>query len=408
MSRVVPPRPLRLTNTVQRYDWGSVDAIPALLGVAADGGPMAELWLGGHPSAPSFADVDGASVDLPTLIREAPSAMLGRRIADEFGPRLPYLLKVLAASRALSLQVHPKPHAAREGFNHENALGLPVGSPKRSFHDDQHKPEMVVALSQFEGLAGFRSPRTILAILEGLDGRLVEAVRARLRADRSDASMRQAFQVLLGARSEATCRDDIDVTVAAVGERLASGSPFARADSTVVELAQQHPGDPGAIASLMLNRVTLEPGESMFTPAGEVHAYLSGLGIEVMASSDNVLRAGLTTKLVDEEALVRCASFAPRMPVLPQVHTSGSRGQVQTYRAPVREFALTTADVDPSEEVALPVEGPRVVLCLDGQIDLRTASGTVSARHGQSVFVPHAAGPVAVAGTGHLVCSWVP
>lgn len=421
--------PLRLRNTVQTYDWGAYDAIPRLLGTEPDGTPHAELWLGAHPSAPSRtigadgvvghggADddaaggahgADDAPATLDALIRSAPDAMLGKRVADEFGPRLPYLLKVLAARRALSLQVHPKPHTAREGFNRENRIGLPAGSPKRSFHDDQHKPEMLVALTQFEGLAGLRGTRAALGLLDGLEGKLVDGVVAALRADRSAAGMRAAFDVLIAARQDRACGADIQRTVDSVRERLAGGSPFERADRTVVDLAEQHPGDPGAIASLLMNRFTLEPGDALFTPAGELHAYLSGVGAEVMASSDNVLRAGLTTKLVDAEALMECASFAARPPVLPDVAISGGRGQVATYRAPVPEFALTLADVDPGEDVALPDEGPRIVLCLDGEVTLGCAGGSTALGRGDSVFVPDAAGAPTVSGTGHVVCAWVP
>ncbi|WP_307864999.1 mannose-6-phosphate isomerase, class I [Myceligenerans salitolerans] len=401
--------PLRLRNTVQTYDWGAYDAIPRLLGAEPDGTPQAELWLGAHPSAPSRTGPADDGTTLHSLIRSAPDAMLGKRVADEFGPRLPYLLKVLAARRALSLQVHPKPHTAREGFNRENRLGLPAGSPKRSFHDDQHKPEMLVALTQFEGLAGLRGTRAALSLLDGLGGRLVDEVVAALRADRSAAGMRAAFDVLIRARQDTGCRSDIERTVDSVRERLAAGSPFERADRTVVDLADQHPGDPGAIASLLMNRFTLEPGEALFTPAGELHAYLSGVGTEIMASSDNVLRAGLTSKLVDAGALVECASFAARPPVLPEVATSGSRGQVQTYRAPVAEFALTLADVDPSEGVELPDDGPRIVLCLDGETTLTCGNGAAtSLARGGSAFVPDVSGALTLTGTGHVVCAWVP
>ncbi|RPF20111.1 mannose-6-phosphate isomerase, class I [Myceligenerans xiligouense] len=403
--------PLRLRNTVQTYDWGAYDAIPRLLGDEPDGTPRAELWLGAHPSAPSRTDPAGDGTTLHSLIRSAPDAMLGKRVADEFGPRLPYLLKVLAARRALSLQVHPKPHTAREGFNRENRLGLPAGSAKRSFHDDQHKPEMLVALTQFEGLAGLRGTRAALTLLDGLGGKLVDDVVAALRADRSAAGMRAAFDVLIRARQDAGCRSDIEHTVDSVRERLAGGSPFERADRTVVDLADQHPGDPGAVASLLMNRFTLEPGEALFTPAGELHAYLSGVGTEIMASSDNVLRAGLTSKLVDAGALMECASFAARPPVLPDFATSGSRGQVQTYRAPVAEFALTLADVDPGEDLELPDDGPRIVLCLDGEVALSCGDGSrpaTSLAHGDSVFVPDAAGALTLTGAGHVVCAWVP
>lgn len=404
----IPAQPLRLDNPVQHYDWGSPTAIPQLLGAPTDGRPHAELWLGGHPSAPSLALVDGQSVPLNELIRADPNATLGERVADEFGPRLPFLLKVLAATRALSLQVHPKPHAAREGFNRENAAGLALDDPQRTFRDDQHKPEMVVAISQFEVLAGFRSPRAILAILADLPGELLGRVRDQLTESRSAESIRIAFQTLLSARGEAHWRSDIDRTVAAVADRLAAGSPYSRADATVLQLATEFPGDPGAIASLMLNRATLEPSDGLFLPAAEVHAYLFGVGIEVMASSDNVIRAGLTSKRVDEQALVHYASFAPQPPALPQVQPAGERGNVLTYRVPAPEFALTAVDLDSSEVADLPGEGPRILLCLEGQVELLYETGSMKLSQGQSVFVPHAVGRLRASGSGHLVCAWVP
>ncbi|WP_402466809.1 mannose-6-phosphate isomerase, class I [Isoptericola aurantiacus] len=396
-----------LDNPVQRYDWGSPRQIPELLGVPADGRPVAELWLGAHPSAPSRSG--GAA--LGDLVRSDPEGMLGRRVSDRFGPRLPFLLKVLAAERALSLQVHPRPHLARAGYNRENALGIPLDSPERSFHDDQHKPEMVVALTEFEGLAGFRTPRTVLGLLDGLDGPLIGRVRTALEADRTTSGVRQAFVELLTARTSATCADVVGASVQAVRDRLASGSPSRRADATVVRLAEQHPGDPGALASLLLNRVTLDPGDALFLPPGEAHAYLSGLAVEVMASSDNVLRAGLTSKRIDVDALLECASFAPRRPATPEITTSGGRGQVHTYRVPVAEFALTLADVDASEDVTLPQAGPRIVLCLDGSVELtsdRSDDGPARLHRGESVFVPHDAGNLTLAGSGHVVCAWVP
>ncbi|MGW8565886.1 mannose-6-phosphate isomerase, class I [Isoptericola sp. NPDC055881] len=397
-----------LENTVQHYDWGSRTRLAELLGTVPGDAPDAELWLGAHPSAPSR--VAGPGGTLLELVRSAPDAMLGRRVADEYGPRLPYLLKVLAADRALSLQVHPKPHAARAGYNRENRQGLAPGDPCRSFHDDQHKPEMVVALTEFEGLAGFRAPRAVLDLLDGLDGVLVADVRALLAADRSPGGVRAAFTRLVAARRDPGTPEDVATTVAAVAARLAAGSPSSRADATVLQLAAEHPGDPGSLASLLLNRVTLDPGQGLFLPAGEVHAYLSGLGVEVMASSDNVLRAGLTTKRVDEEALLECASFVPRPPQPPRTRAAGGRGQVSTYRAPVREFALTLADVDPAEDVELPAEGPRIVLCLSGDLTVTAAHGAAPASlgRGASVFVPHDAGALRLSGSGHAVCAWVP
>ncbi|WP_235915561.1 mannose-6-phosphate isomerase, class I [Puerhibacterium puerhi] len=394
-----------LTNTVQHYDWGSPVAVHELLGTTPDGRPAAELWLGAHPSAPSRT-ADGVRLD--DLIHDDPVGTLGTRVSDGFGPRLPFLLKVLAAERALSLQVHPRPHAARAGFNRENRTGVPLGSPQRSFHDDQHKPEMVVALTRFEALAGFRSPRAALRLLQGLDGELVARAADALARDRSGQGLRAAFGTLVAARGDAACREHVDQAVASVRARLEAGSPSPVEDATVLLLAQQHPGDPGAVASLLLNRLTLEPGRAMFVPPGEVHAYLSGLAVEVMASSDNVLRAGLTTKHVDEPALVECASFEPSPPVTPRVAVAGRHSRVVTFRAPVEEFALTAAAVDPAEPAVLPPAGPRVLLALDGRLELRHAGGTTPLPRGRSVFVPDATGPLEAAGEGRLVCAWVP
>lgn len=408
LTVAVPARPLRLENPVQHYDWGSKGAIPELLGNPPDGTPHAELWLGSHPSAPSMVDVDGDRIALHHLIQQDPHAVLGQRIADEYGPRLPYLLKVLAAARALSLQVHPLPHAAREGFNRENAAGVPLDHPMRSFRDDRHKPELLVALSDFEILVGFRSPRAILALLEGLDGELIGTVREQLAADRSDTSLRAAFETLLSARSDESRREDLARTVASVRERLELGSPNERADRAVLELAEQFPDDPGSIASLLLNSATLLPGEAVYVPPAEVHAYLGGVGLELQASSDNVLRAGLTGKYVDTEALVRNASFTPRSPVLPQAQFAGDSEAVATYRVPIPEFALTIIETSPEESAELPPEGPRIVLCLHGAVELRCAGGPTCLTKGESVLVPDSAGVVSVTGTGRLACAWVP
>ncbi|MDF2808326.1 MAG: mannose-6-phosphate isomerase, class [Cellulosimicrobium sp.] len=423
----------RLENTVQPYDWGSTSAIQDLLGVEPDGRPAAELWMGAHPLAPSRVMPDGAahpgderrpggataSGTLADLVRADPVGTLGQRVLDQYGPRLPYLLKVLAADRALSLQVHPRPHLARAGFNRENREGVARDSPLRSFHDDQHKPEMVVAVSRFEGLSGFRRPARILELLDGLDGDLVARMRTALLARPTEAGVREAFTLALHARSEPDVAADLARTVASVrgraerGTVAASGGPrrtSRRADATVLALAEQHPGDPGAVVSLMLNRVTLAPGESMFVPSGHVHAYLSGCAVEIMASSDNVLRAGLTSKLVDVDALLECATCTPGPAARPRLVDDGS-GLV-TYRPPVAEFALRAGEVSSAAPVPLPGAGPRVVLCLDGAVRLAEGLGEVSVEtplaRGDSIFVPHATGPVVARGDGRVVVAYVP
>lgn len=432
-----PPAFYRLENTVQPYDWGSTSAIQDLLGVEPDGRPAAELWMGAHPLAASRVVPDGAahpgeeprpggataSGTLADLVRADPVGVLGQRVLDQYGPRLPFLLKVLAAERALSLQVHPHPHRARAGFNRENREGVARDSPLRSFHDDQHKPEMVVAVSRFEGLSGFRRPARILELLDGLDGDLVARMRAALLARPTEAGVREAFTLALHARSEPDVAADLARTVASVRARAsaptgsgAAATPGAprrtsrRADATVLALAEQHPGDPGAVVSLMLNRVTLAPGESMFVPSGHVHAYLSGCAVEVMASSDNVLRAGLTSKLVDVDALLECATCTPGPAARPRLVDDGSG--LLTYRPPVAEFALRSGQVAGAAPVPLPDVGPRVVLCLDGALTLVGGSGEGAAEtrlaRGESVFVPHAAGALTAQGEGRVVVAYVP
>ncbi|WP_255372069.1 hypothetical protein [Cellulosimicrobium sp. CUA-896] len=239
-------------------------------------------------------------------------------------------------------------------------------------------------------------------------------MRAVLAASPTEAGVREALTLVLHARTEPDVAADLARTVASVRARHGAGAaagPGARsrrADATVLALAEQHPGDPGAVVSLMLNRVTLEPGEAMFVPSGHVHAYLSGCAVEVMASSDNVLRAGLTSKLVDVDALLECATCTPGPAARPRVTVDPASG-LTTYRPPVAEFALRAGDVRPGAAVDLPDVGPRVVLCRTGRLVLAAgADGEVRLQQGESVFVPHAAGPLSARGDGHVVVAYVP
>lgn len=409
---MTPSRVFRLTNTLQRYAWGSPTVIPELLGAIPDGEPVAEMWLGAHPLAPSLttAVAGGAArdaaetVDLATLVRSSPDALLGRAVVEAYGPRLPYLLKVLSAESPLSLQVHPHPHVARAGFRRETLAGVPLDAPSRNYKDDQHKPEMILALTPFEGLCGFRRPARTLALLDGLDGDFVSRMREALRAAPDASGIRAAFEIALGAR-EVDCRADLALTVASVRARLDAGLSTSRGDQTVLDLDACFPGDPGALVSLMLNRVSLAPGEAAFLGAGEVHAYLSGVGIEVMASSDNVLRAGLTAKRVDVEELLSCASYVPRPPQRPVLRAEP--GGLTAYRAPVPEFSLLFGTVGGTALVTH--DGPRIVLCLDGRLTLSGPLGPLATLdRGESVFVPHDAGHVTLDGAGQVVVAYVP
>ncbi|MGP7960230.1 mannose-6-phosphate isomerase, class I [Sanguibacter sp. A247] len=397
----------RLTNPVKHYDWGSTTAIPAFLGRPADGRPVAEVWMGAHPSSPSR----GGGRGLDEIVAADPAGMLGERVLDAFGPRLPYLFKILGASRPLSLQVHPDLATAADGFaREESAAELPAGHPGRSYHDDQHKPEMLLALTRFEGLCGFRRPRQVLELLEPLEGELVDTIRCALRESPTPEGMRAAFEAVLHARGSVLA-EDIEVTVRGCEQQLAQGFGAQQVYGTVAALAHWYPGDPGAVASLLLNRFTLEPGELVYVGAGVVHAYLAGLGLEVMASSDNVLRAGLTRKKIDVDELLRVVDYADSAAMRPAT-VPGDEGRPAVVRAPAREFALALVAPTRTERgraTYLTQDGPRIVLCTEGTLALRTAEGSeVALTQGESVFVPHSAGRIEARGEGRATMVFVP
>jgi mannose-6-phosphate isomerase len=397
---------IRLRNPTQHYAWGSPTAIPELLGTAPGSGPVAELWLGAHPTAPSRVQRDGGEVGLDELIAADPQGVLGPDVMARFGTTLPYLLKVIAADSPLSLQVHPHVERAREGFDAEEAAGIPADAPHRNFRDRNHKPELVYALTPFEAMCGFRAPRRAAELLAGLDVPLAAQLREELTSRPSSEGIRAAFTRLLEPATRPTPEEVLEV-VAACEARLADGSPSARADRTVVRLAAAYPGDPGVVTSLLLNPVTLQPGEAMFVPAGGVHAYLSGTAVEIMACSDNVLRAGLTPKHVDVQELLRNVDYvaAPPIRIAPELF----HGATRMFYAPVDDFELSVTTIDDTSVHPLPGRGPRVLLCLDGAMTVSTSGdGSMDLRRGESAFVPASDGTLSACGTGTIVQADVP
>lgn len=396
---------LRLINPTQDYAWGSSTAIPEVLGEAEAGGPVAELWMGAHPASPSRAILPTGEVPLDRLIAGEADAMLGRDVVARFGRSLPYLLKLVAVAKPLSLQVHPDIERAREGFAAENAAGIPMRDPRRNYKDMNHKPELVYALTRFEALSGFRAPRRAAELFSGLDAPLAGTLYEVLLAEPTYRGIRTAFRRLLEPELRPT-PDEVQAVAEACRRRLDGGSPSPRADRTVVQLAGAYPGDPGAVTSLLLNPVTLDAGEAMFVPAGGVHAYLQGLAVEVMANSDNVLRAGLTTKHVDVPELLANVDYvaAPPIRVAPEVF----HGAAKVFYAPVDDFELSVANVDNGGEHPLPGRGPRIVLCVEGTITVRSEDSEETLRRGQSVFVPAAEGRLTVTGHGTVVQADVP
>jgi mannose-6-phosphate isomerase len=398
----------RLTSAIQNYAWGSPTAIPTLLGTESTGAPIAEAWFGAHPSAPSHCVRDDGSPGspMPAVIAADPARVLGEDVEARFGAALPYLLKVIAAETPLSLQVHPHIERARAGFAQEQAAGVPLDAPHRNYRDRNHKPELVYALTRFEALCGFRAPRRAAELLDGLDAPLAKDLRTMLAAQPSATGIEAAFTRLLrpGTRPSA---EEVQEVAAACADRLANGSPSPRADRTVVTLQAAYPGDPGVVTSLLLNPVTLQAGDALFVPAGGVHAYLRGLGVEIMASSDNVLRAGLTPKHVDVDELLRNVDYVAAPPI--RIAPEKFHGATRVYYAPVDDFELSVTRVTDGQAHPLPGRGPRILLCLEGSMVATSQhDGELRLTRGQAAFVPASDGTLAVRGGGTLVQADVP
>ncbi|NYE96541.1 mannose-6-phosphate isomerase [Psychromicrobium silvestre] len=393
----------KLSNVLRPYAWGSHTAIAELLGRQASGGPEAELWIGAHPDASStllLADGAESSDSLEQLISAHPSAALGEASRAAFGDRLPFLMKVLAASQALSLQVHPHLAQAAAGFRAAEEAGVPRNAEYRNYKDDNHKPEMIFALSPFEALCGFRPVSQSAEIFEQLErgfrGAGIEPpailhwVIEDLRSKDSAIALRNAFERLISGGQE------VRSAVNSVAELLHSGTelaPFQTELETVLSLDSDFPGDPGALISLLMNRVHLEPGECFAMQAGNVHAYLQGLGIEVMASSDNVLRGGLTSKFIDVPELLKTVDFQ-ELPV-PMVQASVSALGQELYVPGFTEFQLQRVELGPNgSPVPLAQNGALLVLLVSGKALLDSPRGDLELERGESAFIPATEAPV--------------
>ncbi len=361
----------RLSNTIRPYAWGSTTAIPQLLGVRPTGEPQAEMWMGAHPGAPSHL----ARGPLNEVIDAAPEAELGAEAVAKFGPRLPFLLKLLAAGAPLSLQVHPNLEQAKEGYADEEQRGIPIDAPFRNYKDANHKPELICALTPFDGLCGFRDPNEAAELLAGLGVDSLKPYVDLLQAHPEEAALREVLTAVLSA--------DKDAMTATVTEAAAAAERLGGAYAPYASIARHYPGDPGVIAAMLLNYVQLQPGEALFLGAGVPHAYLNGLGVEIMANSDNVLRCGLTPKHVDVPELLRIVRFEATDPGVLRPE-AGADGE-EVYETPIDEFRLSRyvlAEDSASRQVT--ARTPQILLCTAGTV----RAGEFELAPGQSVFVP--------------------
>ena len=390
-----------LEPRVQHYVWGDIRFIPSLLGREnRDAVPHAELWMGAHPDLPSRV---GAGT-LRELIDEDPEAVLGPEVSREFRAELPYLIKVLSAARPLSLQAHPSEDQARAGYLRENRAGVPLGAPNRSYRDPRGKPELLAALTDFYAFVDFRPLEELAATLEEVP----ELHRLAAGFEPTEKALRELFR-----RVMALPQAEVDEILEPILVRLRRRSFdrdrreywLVRCDETFAR-GQEH--DRGLLCALFLNLVHLRPGEAVFLGPGVLHSYLEGSGVEIMASSNNVLRGGLTEKHVDIEELSNIVSFTGEPP--PVLHPVPIREGEGIYSSPPGEFQLGVIDVAPgrvyqSEEAY----GAEILVALEaeGDLDVSSADGPKKLRRGQSLLVTHGT-TYRIAGLGTIYRAAVP
>lgn len=382
-----------LTGKIRAYPWGSRSLIAGLRGKKVPSeSPEAELWFGAHPANSSTV----GDRDLTEIIAEDPRAALGDRVCAEYGPTLPFLMKLLAADEPLSLQAHPSVEQAREGYARENEEGVPLNAPHRDYKDVNHKPELIVALTNFDAMAGFRPLDRTLELFRELNCPALDRYASMLVDDpaEEESNLRALFTTWITI--PAKVRGEV------INSLMASIEPHReRTDwigltlRNVFDLNERYPGDVGVLGALLLNHIHLTPGEAIYLGAGQLHAYIRGMGVEIMANSDNVLRGGLTSKYVDVPELVRVLKFNSLAD--PVVVPEGG-----TYTVPAEEFKLTR--VAAAEDYLIDHDGPAIVLCTNGRLQLGGTSevDVLELNPGEAAWIPASDPAITVSGGGEL------
>lgn len=382
----------KLINSVQNYAWGSKTALTELYGIANPSQqPMAELWMGAHPKSSSkVQDAHGQTVSLRDVIDSNKSALLGDAVANRFG-ELPFLFKVLCAAQPLSIQVHPNKHNSEVGFAKENAAGIPMDAAERNYKDPNHKPELVFALTPFLAMNAFREFSEIVSLLQPVSG-AHPAIAHFLQAPNAE-SLSQLFASLLNMKGEEKSRA-LAVLKAALNSQ--QGEPW----QTIRVISEFYPDDSGLFSPLLLNVVKLNPGDAMFLFAETPHAYLQGVALEVMANSDNVLRAGLTPKYIDIPELVANVQFVAK-PASQLLTTPVKNGAELDFPIPVDDFAFSLHDLS-AQETAIAQQSAAILFCVEGEAVLSKGEERLVLKPGESAFIGAQESPVSASGVGRL------
>ena len=385
---------LKMINKVQNYDWGSKTALTQLYSVPnPEHLPMAELWMGAHPKASSYVidNKTGHKLSLIDYIAQNPSQILGDKIAETFKSRLPFLFKVLCAARPLSVQVHPNKVYAEVGFAKENAAGIPLDSPIRNYKDDNHKPELIYALTPFKAMNAFRPLEEIAELLD-----FVSAAHPEIQffvQSPNDEKLAKLFAQILSLTGE---QKELALGLLKAALNSRQGEPW----NTIKQMVSLYPEDTGLFVPLLLNVIELQPGEAMFLYARTPHAYIEGVGLEIMANSDNVLRAGLTNKHIDVPELIANVDFISKTKesLLSEPEKSGN---ICKYHIPVEDFAFSIYSINDTG-IGITNETASILFCIDGELVLKSGDDELKICSGESIFLSAFEKEVYVTGVGKL------
>ena len=393
-----------MENTIQFYAWGSASAIPKLMEKKNPSGkPWAELWMGAHPKAPSLVNSEGRWLSLLELTRNHPHNILGRKTAKKFGDQLPYLFKVLAAAKPLSIQAHPDLNQAKQGYEREDRLAIPLDAPNRNYKDDNHKPECLCALSEFWALSGFRPVPEIITLMTAACPEGLAKELRHLKTATGSEGLKTFYSGLMSMAPQKQ-KQVIAETLQRIDEVSDQDSAY-----WVKRLTEAYPTDIGVLSPMFLNLTCLKPGQAIFLPAGELHAYLEGLGIELMANSDNVLRGGLTPKHIDLPELLKVVNFKPRPIQL--LNTTISGGNEKIFSNPASEFVLSSITVlKNTAYVSATSRSVEMLLCTNGEavVEDKGTHQQLRMRKGQSVIIPAVVKSYTIEGRADIYKAAVP
>lgn len=369
-----------MDNKIQNYDWGSRTAIHDLFGFANEAQqPQAEVWMGTHPNGCSIVNQGSTNVSLSELIKQDPSAFLSQNTAEAFGD-LPFLFKILAADKALSIQVHPNKQDAELGYAKEQELAVPLSAFNRNYKDANHKPELVYALTEYQAMNGFRPFDEIIAEFRLCDIPELNGYLEQFERNPNQDGLSHFFVEIL-SMEEARKINAVDHLLS-----YAAANQVRPVCELILDLAAQYPNDVGLFAPLLLNVITLKPGEAMFLSARTPHAYIKGTGLEIMANSDNVLRAGLTPKHMDVEELVKCTDFIPK-PMNTLLTQAAINGCEHNFPVPVQDFKFSVFQEPKDQQVEM--SSAEILMPIDADVTLLAESGeTLVLGKGQSAFIP--------------------